>query len=250
MRSVGSVAEAGSGRAYVPTFHFDLNKPCYCLSGQRFGQCCANSEKLGRTPRSINVINNFISPSDCKRFLRYAEKQKRAWLTVVNSESGGKREYRRDPGRVTQQVAMGKRQALANEWIRKACHEILGKRIQQPMEWFEMPHLLRYGPQGKYTVHSDAEHFDLKARRFYRFLDRDVSMLIYLNDDYEGGELNFPWLNYRYRPVAGDLVFFPSNHVFSHESLPIQSGTKYALVSWGAVKGSARVAAPKGRMAV
>ncbi len=248
MSGVGSTLARQPELAYVPTFHFDKNKPCYCHSGRLFGQCCANSAETGRAPRSIHVINDFLSPADCKRFLRFAEKQKRSWLTVVDSIKGGKRTYKRDPGRVTQHVALGKRQAMANEWIYKACREKLGLHIQQPAEWFEAPHLLRYGPDGKYTLHSDAEHFDIKHKRFYRFIDRDFSMLIYLNDDYEGGELSFPWLQYQYRPKAGDLVFFPSNHVFSHESLPIRSGTKYALVSWGALRGTPRVAAPNSQM--
>ena len=239
--------------AYVPTFHFDTTKPCYCRSGALFGDCCANSANTGRPPRSIHITNNFISKADCKRFLRFAEKQKRTWLTVVDNSKDKeekKRTYKRDAGRVTQQVHLGKRQALANQWFHNAVSSKLKEITRTPVEWFEAPHMLRYGPGGKYVVHSDAEHYDQHTKQFYRFIDRDFSMLIYLNDDFEGGELHFPWLNYTYKPVAGDMVVFPSNHIFSHESLPIISGNKQALVSWGAFKGSARVAAPRTRLAV
>jgi predicted 2-oxoglutarate/Fe(II)-dependent dioxygenase YbiX len=150
---------------------------------------------------------------------------------------------RRDPSRVTQSVDMGKKQELVEAWFKRACLEKFGNSAVA--EWFEKPQMLRYGPAGKYGLHADAEHFDFEQNRFYRFLDRDFSMLIYLNDEYEGGELNFPWLNYRYKPKAGDLVIFPSNHIFSHESLPITRGNKYALVSWGAFRHSPRISRPR-----
>ena len=232
------------GLAYVSAFHFDGSKPCYCRSGLTFGNCCKQSEFSENIPKGISVINDFISPTECKRFIRFAEKQKRAWLTVVDSKKTvGKNLYKRDPSRVTQTVNLGKKQEQAIQWIRAACLEKLTKAEPQ---WFESPQLLRYEANGKYNLHSDAEHFDHETKQFYRFIDRDFSLLIYLNDNYEGGGISFPWLNYTYQPKAGDLVFFPSNHIFSHESLPIVSGNKYALVSWGAFKGTARVNRPKG----
>jgi len=58
-----------------------------------------------------------------------------------------------------------------------------------------------------------------------------LSVLGYLNDDYEGGELSFGGWNYTYKPVAGDLVIFPSNYMYTHRAMPVTSGTKYALAT-------------------
>lgn len=58
-----------------------------------------------------------------------------------------------------------------------------------------------------------------------------VSAVIYINDDYDGGELNFPRLdNLVYNPKVGDIAVFPSNYIYEHASLPIKSGTKYCVV--------------------
>lgn len=58
-----------------------------------------------------------------------------------------------------------------------------------------------------------------------------VSAVIYINDDYDGGELNFPRLdNLVYSPKIGDIAVFPSNYIYEHASLPIKSGTKYCVV--------------------
>lgn len=61
---------------------------------------------------------------------------------------------------------------------------------------------------------------------------RVVSGLIYLNDDYEGGELNFPDFDLKIKPEAGAVVLFPSNFVYVHESLPVTKGTKYCVTTW------------------
>lgn len=238
-------------RYYVPTFHFDVRKPCYCGSGKAFGTCCATDAPDRAFPHSVKVVNNFISSTECKQLLRFSEKQKREWLTVVDTEKSTdrKRVLKRHPNRVTELVDLGKKRALVAQWMERACREHLPKEVSPP-DWFETPQLLRYGPGGKYAMHSDSDNFCQAQKRFYRFIDRDFSMLIYLNDDYVGGGLRFNGLNFSYQPKAGDLLVFPSNHIFSHESLPIVSGTKYALVSWGAFRGSPRVAPPRQKISI
>lgn len=58
-----------------------------------------------------------------------------------------------------------------------------------------------------------------------------VSAVIYINDDYVGGDLKFPRLdNLVYKPRVGDIAVFPSNYIYEHASLPMESGTKYCVV--------------------
>lgn len=54
-----------------------------------------------------------------------------------------------------------------------------------------------------------------------------MSGVIYLNDDLEGGELNFPEQNITIKPKAGSIVVFPSVKPFYHQSLPVIKGYKY-----------------------
>lgn len=54
-----------------------------------------------------------------------------------------------------------------------------------------------------------------------------MSAVVYLNDDYEGGELNFPEQNVTIKPKAGSIIVFPSTAPFYHQSLPVISGVKY-----------------------
>lgn len=54
-----------------------------------------------------------------------------------------------------------------------------------------------------------------------------LSVTIYLNDDYEGGEIAFLKHGENkvivYKPKAGDIVIFPSSNPFQHAAMPIKS---------------------------
>ena len=71
------------------------------------------------------------------------------------------------------------------------------------------------------------EHYDGEG-------DRKLSIVIYLNDDYEGGEIYFRNQGLTIKPTKNSLVMFPPTENYLHESKPITSGTKYIIVSfWG-----------------
>jgi predicted 2-oxoglutarate/Fe(II)-dependent dioxygenase YbiX len=55
----------------------------------------------------------------------------------------------------------------------------------------------------------------------------NISVVLYLNDNYEGGEINFPEQQITIKPEAGSIVIFPSVKPYYHQSLPVLSGIKY-----------------------
>ena len=56
-----------------------------------------------------------------------------------------------------------------------------------------------------------------------------ISGVMYLNDDYVGGEINFPNQGVRIKPKAGSLIIFPSTEPYVHHPQKIDSGTKYMI---------------------
>ncbi len=62
--------------------------------------------------------------------------------------------------------------------------------------------------------------------------DRTVSVIAYLNDDFAGGEIEFPGFNLLHKPKAGDVLFFPSSYAYNHNIKEITDGTRYAAVNW------------------
>lgn len=54
----------------------------------------------------------------------------------------------------------------------------------------------------------------------------DYASVVYLTDDYEGGEFFFNDLDYRVKPSAGTVVTFPANHFYTHGVTKLISGER------------------------
>ena len=105
---------------------------------------------------------------------------------------------------------------------------------------YETPQLLRYGIGGMYEPHVDGESLWMKedgTKVWRKSVERDLSAVIYLNDNFEGGEFSFPDLNIRVSPKPGLLLCFPSSHLYRHGVLPVTRGERLAIVTWMTVRG-------------
>lgn len=231
-----------SSKHYVSPYPCDPKEPCYCGGNKPFGKCCGLDSAVREPPQGVIIIPEYLAANECRRLVRYADKQKGQWLMVLDEKksSPGRRIEKKDPARITQQVDMSKHSNFINDLFKEGLqrHAV---PLFGPLDWFEWPYLLRYKPGGKYGAHSDAEQLEKATGRYYKAQDRDVSMLLYLNDDYSGGELTFTNLNYTYTPRMGDLVMFPSGTLFKHRARTIDSGRKYALVSWASLRSSPKL---------
>ncbi len=228
-----------------PPFEPGRLDPCFCRSGKRFKNCCGSRAAGRKPPFSVSVIPGFVPAQDCRDLVAWADQQSGEQLTVVDIENTdhSKNSGRATTARVTDEVELGERQEQVNDWIRRAISEHIEPAFKREIAWFEEPDLMRYEAGGWFKRHADAEHFDRERNVWVKILDREISLLLYLNEDFEGGLLDFPVFNYQYRPRAGDLMFFPSDSRFMHEAQPVTSGRRYAVVSWMAVKNAPRVQA-------
>lgn len=66
----------------------------------------------------------------------------------------------------------------------------------------------------------------------------DIATIIYLNDDYEGGEIYFPDYDIEIKPKVGDLVSFPDNANFRHGVKETAGGTRYTTPRWFTTEGT------------
>ncbi len=82
--------------------------------------------------------------------------------------------------------------------------------------------MLKYSGGDHYKSHYDGS----------TSLGRAISAICYLNDDYEGGEIEFTNFGITIKPEKGTLILFPSNYAYKHIAHPVTKGTKYALVTW------------------
>lgn len=61
---------------------------------------------------------------------------------------------------------------------------------------------------------------------------RQFTLLIYLNDDFEGGYTEFLLQNIQVKPKTGLIIFYPSNMSHIHRGMPVTKGTKYLATVW------------------
>lgn len=82
--------------------------------------------------------------------------------------------------------------------------------------------LARYRDGQYFREHTDAtEEFP-----------RKISVLLYLNEEYSGGEIVFTKKSISIKPTKNTLVIFPSTDEYAHSAEPVLSGTKYVVVGF------------------
>ena len=67
------------------------------------------------------------------------------------------------------------------------------------------------------------------------------SAFFYLNDNYEGGEIYFPNLDFEYKPVKGSMIIFPNDALSTPEPFDskhlhgvrkVNSGVRLSIANW------------------
>jgi hypothetical protein len=176
------------------------------------GQIDLESARMSRSPRElssaprIRAIEGFATPAEC------------AWLVELARGSLRRAQiYRKDAPGYTE----------------------AGTRTNS--ENFEVAKLLHYEPGQQFAPHCDFQDpaTPALAQEVARRGQRVATVLVYLNDDYEGGETDFPLVGLRHRAAQGDALLFwnvkPSgmlDYDTLHAGLPPTRGVKWVLSQW------------------
>jgi Rps23 Pro-64 3,4-dihydroxylase Tpa1-like proline 4-hydroxylase len=107
---------------------------------------------------------------------------------------------------------------IAFEHYSKTLYPFAGRSIKGKEDQMN---ILKYEKSGYLPEHSD-----------HGISSRTLSVILYLNDNYEGGEISFKTVGVTLKPDAGSIIFFPSNFIFTHEIAEMKSGVRYALPNW------------------
>lgn len=132
--------------------------------------------------------------------------------------------------------------ALESDVVFQLARLRISAALGLPLAHQESTNVLRYCQGQEYKRHYDfitpdeeggfAEELKVAGQRV-------VTLLVYLNDSYEGGETDFPRLNWRFKGKAGDALVFwnlsatGQREPFSlHAGLPVVRGEKWLLSQW------------------
>jgi predicted 2-oxoglutarate/Fe(II)-dependent dioxygenase YbiX len=194
---------------------------------------------------NILIAPNVISKEGVAFIIEHAKRQQKEDLSVFDPEQSnksGNTKFSVDKKvRDTQMIDL---EDIAGEIIdlyRNVVTNVINPFYEFEVKDSELPQLLHYGIDGHYMPHCDGESLwkppGNEPLIWRKSTDRDLSTVLFLNDDFEGGDFVFPELKVRVRPEPGMLVCFPSTHEYLHGVEPVTKGTRYSIVNWMTVKG-------------
>lgn len=185
----------------------------------------------------LNIYQNTFSLSDANRY-----------ISILESNLSGNKKYKWNEARVTNSKIPIKKARDCVDFKYK--QENLGPRDDSNFELLDLHqeiyeklkpciddyarywgiNVIYYEAFNFVKYEGEGKHFNIHADHGPAY-NCAVSAVIYINDDYEGGEIKFPRLDgYIHKPKVGDIAIFPSNYIYEHASLPMKSGTKYCVV--------------------
>ncbi len=187
----------------------------------------------------ILIAPNFVPEDICDEYIEYIQKQQETDLSVFDAEATNRTgqlawEVEKET-RDTQTVELEPIKEVVHDLMRHAVRDFLNPFFETQIKDSEVPQILAYHPGGHYRPHIDGETLfndGSGTLKWVKNVDRDISLVIYLNDDYEGGEIVFPKQAISIKPRKGLLVAFPSSHHFLHGVNPVVKGDRYAIVNW------------------
>lgn len=107
--------------------------------------------------------------------------------------------------------------------------KICSDKMNIPISKFKAVSVIKYDEGGCILPHTDSG--DTTPRPY--------TFILYLNDDYTGGETHFPFLNKTFRLNKGDALFFHNRDsdgfdstLSIHEGKPVVSGCKIVANVW------------------
>ncbi len=166
-----------------------------------------NFDKLSNDKNNIKVINNFISDQECDDILNQIKD-----IEPINSVDNlwtKKRVFRS-----SQVPSILKYSSIIKDKIEEL-YSINVEPNGSPTvtQWFE---------SCKMSTHVD----DLGVGSFH------IASIIYLNDDYVGGQISFPTHNVSIKPQKADLLIFPGNLHYAHEVEEVLKGNRFTIPTW------------------
>lgn len=175
----------------------------------------------------IWVVDNLITESECQSIINYLDGIVNAnlleWNQISFYGSFAMGYWPRDPNL----LMFGLPEdyfAQLKEKIKKASEECLGRELS------EVSYHAQKWVEGAFaSFHSDNTHEDGSPSAFYR---SKYAGFLYLNDNFDGGMLNFKNFDVTVKAKPGRYAFFRGGHGNEHEVTTVRNGERYTVGSF------------------
>jgi len=162
---------------------------------------------------NIVFVPNLLTPDECASITEYC-KQVESWTS--NSYDGSNDKIHAIPSFLNPSLAALK---IAVNLLGTMIEDRFGRELVE-----QYPGIRKWDVGDYQPLHADGENLEGVPNEAFPV---DYASVTYINDDYGGGEIEFPLQELVWKPVAGTAVFFPANRWFQHNVRIITSGTRY-----------------------
>lgn len=163
------------------------------------------------------VKENFLTPEECKGFIDFSEKQGyNEALIRTRGEGEVMNKDIRDNDRVI--------------WDNTKVAEQLFEQVKDMLPTIEDWEPTGLNERFRFYRYKDGQKFKPHVDGAHKRSDTEVSlitMLLYLNEGFEGGSTFLIGINEEVKPKEGMLLFF--DHKILHSGASVTEGTKYVL---------------------
>lgn len=114
--------------------------------------------------------------------------------------------------------------AQANHKAKFLYEKLYGANAERYFIYFGTVNVMK--PGGDMNPHADEEP------SLTQNIATPHGLVLYINDDYEGGEIYYPNLQLAIKPKAGSLVIHPGNSTYLHGVSPVTAGIRYVTTAF------------------
>lgn len=190
-----------------------------------------NSAKVATEKAQMYVLPSVIPEKLCQQLIIRSKRY------FAPSEVVGESNSQTNAGRTSSTALV---RDIAPDAERKF-QSIIGELMGIDPKYCEPLQIQRYETGQEYQVHAD--WFDVNHAGYQENIkvqgQRTWTCLIYLNNDFEGGETHFPDLKLRIKPATGKGCVWNNLHLTGevnkdtyHCGTPVTKGNKYILTAW------------------
>ncbi|MHB8286545.1 MAG: 2OG-Fe(II) oxygenase [Caulobacteraceae bacterium] len=193
----------------------------------------AAKRSLSEAPR-VRAIEGFASPAVCDWLVARGRVLARPAM-VFDTATGGPRQAD------ARSNSAAPFDIVQSDLVTLLVQAKIAATLGIPMQMMEPVQVLHYKTGQEFSPHVD--HLDVTVPGYAADValrgQRIATFLLYLNDDFEGGETHFPKIGLTHRGRRGDAMYFANIDVATrpdpltlHAGLPPTAGEKWLLSQW------------------
>lgn len=202
-------------------------------------RAAVNPDALRRAPQRrvvlekprVRVFENFATPTECDWLIEKCRDRLRPARVYQNSAT----ELSQHEGRSNSEASF---EFEVSDLVLSLIRDRTARASGIPVHHFEVGMLLHYKPRETFGRHTDflqaGMHEEIEARG-----QRVATFLVYLSDDYDGGETEFSEAGFKFKARQGDALMFLNvdqngvpDPMSVHAGLPTTRGEKWVLSQW------------------